>query len=133
MMRTTINDEFDCLRNRNLPRRTCLAQSKTTHFYDVYPLACFENRKCPHRFQTALHQADHHLSAHNSQHPYYCVPCSARDENGLAGRFARMCAFKDEKALRHHGTLVQHDDVEMFLTQEGLHKPTAKSSAINYC
>ncbi|XP_028411891.1 uncharacterized protein LOC114534622 [Dendronephthya gigantea] len=104
------------------------------HFYVVYPLACFENRKCPHRFQTVLHQADHHWSKHNSQHPYYCVPCSARDENGHAGGLARMCAFKDEKALRHHGALMQHAEVEMFLTQESSqHKPTAKSSAINYC
>ena len=103
------------------------------HFYAVYPLACFENRKCPHRFQTVLYQAEHHSSVHNSENPYYCVPCSARDEDSIAGRLARTCAFKDEKALRHHGNLMCHSEAEMFLIQETSFKPTAKSSAINYC
>ena len=103
------------------------------HFYSVYPLACFENRKCPHRFQSVLYQAEHHWNVHNSGHPYYCVPCSARDVNGLAGRLAKTCAFKDEKALRHHGKLMKHSGEEMFLTHQTSYKPTAKSSAINYC
>jgi hypothetical protein len=103
------------------------------HFYTVYPLACFENRKCPHRFQSVLYQAEHHWTVHNSEHPYYCVPCSARDENGLAGRLAKTCAFKDEKALRNHGSLMNHSEEEMFLIHETSCKPTAKSSAINYC
>ena len=103
------------------------------HFYTVYPLACFENRKCPHRFQTVLYQAEHHWSVHNSEHPYYCVPCSSRDADSLAGRPAKTCAFKDEKALRHHGSLLNHGEEEMFLTLETSCKPTAKSSAINYC
>lgn len=103
------------------------------HFYTVYPLACFENRKCPHRFQTVLYQAEHHSSVHNSEHPYYCVPCSARDEDGIAGRLVKTCAFKDEKSLRHHGSLMYHSEVEMFLIHETSFKPTAKSSAINYC
>lgn len=103
------------------------------HFYDVYPLACFENRKCPHRFRNVFYQAKHHWSVHSSEHPYYCVPCSARDEDGLAGRLAKTCAFKDLKALKRHGGLMSHSEDEMFLKPDTSCKPTAKSSAINYC
>lgn len=103
------------------------------HFYTVYPLACFENRKCPHRFQSVLYQAEHHATVHNSEHPYYCVPCSARDEDGLARRLAKTCAFKDEKALRRHGSLMYHSEAEMYFIEETSFKPSAKSSAINYC
>ena len=103
------------------------------HFYTVYPLACFENRKCPHRFQSVLYQAEHHATVHNSEHPYYCIPCSARDEDGLARRLAKTCAFKDEKALKRHGSLMYHSEAEMYFVDETSFKPTAKSSAINYC
>ena len=103
------------------------------HFYTVYPLACFENRKCPYRFQTVFYQAEHHKNVHNSEHPFYCVPCSTRDEENETQRIVKKCAFKDEKTLRNHGTLMKHTMEEMFLNEGTSLKPTAKSFAINYC
>ncbi|XP_046859534.1 zinc finger protein 28-like [Xenia sp. Carnegie-2017] len=99
------------------------------HFYTVYPLACYENRKCPHRFKTVIHQAAHHESIHNSKYPYYCVVCFK--QNG--GRQAQTCVFKDKSSLENHGRLMRHSDEEMFLVFSTSCKPTAKSSAINYC
>ena len=104
------------------------------HFYDVYPLACFENRKCPYRFQTVFQQAEHHKNVHNSQHAYYCATCSTGEQQSMTGRVNKTCAFKDEKNLRHHGALMKHTLEEMFLIEgSSSSKPTAKSSAINYC
>ncbi|EDO46436.1 predicted protein [Nematostella vectensis] len=70
------------------------------HFYTVYPLACFENRKCPHRFQSVMHQAAHHREDHFATHPFYCVPCQHWQSE--SGSRQRMC-FRDEKSLRIHG------------------------------
>lgn len=122
-------------------------QSYLEHFYSVYPLACFENRKCPHRFQSLAYQVAHHKDAHHSSHPYYCVPCQKRQiETGYSKQ--KNC-FKDEKALRSHCISVGHKEEEMYFTakEKGLHSqraapgygsltrpsPTRTCSNINYC
>ena len=98
-----------------------------------YVIPKFLNFKCPYRFQTVFYQAGHHKNVHNSEHPFYCVPCSTRDEENETRRIVKTCAFKDEKTLRNHGTLMKHTMEEMFLNEGTSLKPTAKSFAINYC
>lgn len=115
------------------------------HFYSVYPLPCYENRKCPQRFQSVYYQALHHRDFHNSQAPFYCVPCQQRKvENDLEK--ARKTCFKDDKSLRIHGFSLGHNETEMFLldsnSDESLKvaqtavqrkSPTRTCSNLNYC
>lgn len=112
------------------------------HFYSVYPLACFENRKCPQRFQSALYQARHHREDHFSNQPFYCIPCQQMLVN--EGGYKTKICFKDEKSLRIHGMSIGHNEEEMFLSdfKESLkvdqpllqrRAPSRTCSAINYC
>lgn len=110
------------------------------HFYKIYPLGCFENRKCPQRFQSVAYQARHHRESHNALHPFYCVPCHRRKVE--EGARQRVC-FKDEKSLRIHGMSMGHNEEEMFLNDpidslkvdapDQRRSPTRTCSAINFC
>jgi hypothetical protein len=112
------------------------------HFYSIYPLACFENRKCPQRFQSVLYQARHHREDHFANQPFYCIPCHQLLKEG--GYRTKAC-FKDEKSLRIHGMSIGHNEDEMFLMsdfKESLkvdqpllqrRTPSRTCSAINYC
>lgn len=116
------------------------------HFYSVYPLPCYENRKCPHRFQSVYYQAVHHRDFHNSLNPFYCVPCQKRKiEEGLALSTAKT-SFKDDRSLRIHGCSLGHNETEMFLldfddaalniggeTAPLRRSPTRTTSNLNYC
>ena len=121
-------------------------QSYLEHFYSVYPLACFENRKCPHRFQSLSYQAAHHKDAHHSSHPYYCVPCQKRQIE--AGYGKQKISFRDEKGVRSHCMSLGHKEEEMYFTakeKDLQHQrplgngtllrpsPTRACSNINYC
>ena len=85
------------------------------HFYNVYPLPCYENRKCPHRFRSVRLQAAHHRQFHNSPRPFYCVPCQKRKAEERGATQARKTSFKDENGLRIHGFSTGHNEAEMFL------------------
>ena len=110
------------------------------HFYSVYPLGCFENRKCPQRFWSVTHQAKHHEESHNSTHPFYCVPCYLRklEEGGTW-----KVRFKDEKSLQIHREALGHVQEEMFLSAHSdalkldapdqRRAPSRTCSAINFC
>ena len=110
------------------------------HFYSVYPLPCYENRKCPHRFQSVYYQASHHMDFHNAQNPFYCVPCHNRKvENNLESGIKTY--FKDDKSLRIHGASLGHNETEMFLidfdeSEDGSavqrKSPTRTCSNMNY-
>lgn len=114
------------------------------HFYSVYPLPCYENRKCPHRFQSVYYQALHHRDFHFSQNPFYCVPCHKRKTEKNLGRATKTC-FKDDKSLRIHGVCLGHNETEMFLiadsddlltvakTDVQRRSPTRTCSNLNYC
>lgn len=113
------------------------------HFYSVYPLPCYENRKCPHRFQSVNFQAIHHRDFHNSQNPFYCVPCQKRKIENDLGPATKTC-FKDDKSLRIHGFSLGHNETEMFLLdfEDSLKvsdaavqrkSPTRTCSNLNYC
>ena len=113
------------------------------HFYSVYPLPCYENRKCPHRFQSVYYQASHHRDFHNSQNPFYCVPCQKRKIENNLGQAMKTC-FKDDKSLRIHGFSLGHNETEMFLvdlddlpkvTERAVQRksPTRTCSNLNYC
>ena len=84
------------------------------HFYSVYPLPCYENRKCPQRFQSVFYQASHHRDFHNSQNPFYCVPCQKKKTENELSQATKTC-FKDDKSLRIHGFSLGHNEIEMFL------------------
>ena len=82
------------------------------HFYKLFPLACFVERKCPERFRSLYFQAVHHRDRHNSGRPFFCVLCFADLENSESRK--RVC-FKDIKSLRIHAEGMGHDPNEMFL------------------
>ena len=82
------------------------------HFYQLFPLACFVERKCPERFRSLYFQAVHHRDRHNSSRPFYCVLCFADLENSESRK--RAC-FKDIKSLRIHAEGMGHNPNEMFL------------------
>lgn len=115
------------------------------HFYSVYPLPCYENRKCPHRFQSVYYQAAHHRDFHNSQNPFYCVPCQKRKIEDSLAHPTKTC-FKDDRSLRIHGCSLGHNETEMFLldfddavlnvtgeTTLPRRSPTRACSNLNYC
>lgn len=113
------------------------------HFYSVYPLPCYENRKCPQRFQSVYYQALHHRDFHNSQNPFYCVPCHKRKLENELGLGTKTC-FKDDRSLRIHGVSLGHNETEMFLldfddsltvAEAALQRksPTRTCSNLNYC
>ena len=113
------------------------------HFYSVYPLPCYENRKCPQRFQSLYYQALHHQDFHNSQNPFYCVPCHKRKVENELGLGTKTC-FKDDRSLRIHGVSLGHNETEMFLLdfEDSLtvaeaavqrKSPTRTCSNLNYC
>lgn len=116
------------------------------HFYNVYPLACYENRKCPHRFQSVFYQAAHHSEFHYSLAPFYCVPCQTRKTEEKIAKTIKT-SFKDERSLRIHGCSLGHNENEMFLfdfdeptalnakadTSLQRKSPTRTCSNLNYC
>lgn len=116
------------------------------HFYSVYPLPCYENRKCPHRFQSVYFQAAHHKDFHYSQNPFYCVPCQKRKTEETISQTTKTC-FKDDRSLRIHGCALGHNENEMFLldfddqttlnvkaeTTIQRRSPTRTCSNLNYC
>ena len=121
-------------------------QSYLEHFYSVYPLACFENRKCPHRFQSLAYQVAHHKDVHCSSYPYYCVPCQKRQIE--VGYSKEKVCFKDERALRSHRLSFGHKEEDMYFTTKeqdllyprpagygsfGRPSPSRACSNINYC
>ena len=82
------------------------------HFYKLFPLACFLERKCPERFRSLYFQAVHHRERHFSERPFYCVQCfDAADDK----KSRRRTCFKDIKSLRIHAESMGHDPKEMFL------------------
>ena len=83
-----------------------------SHFYSLFPLACFLERKCPERFRSLYFQAVHHREKHYADRPFYCVQCFHADEDSKGKR--RAC-FKDIKSLRIHAESMGHDPNEMFL------------------
>ena len=82
------------------------------HFYKLFPLACFVERKCPERFRSLYFQAVHHREKHFSDRPFYCVQCFEEDVDPNNRR--RTC-FKDIKSLRIHAESLGHDPSEMYL------------------
>lgn len=96
------------------------------HFYSVYPLPCYENRKCPQRFRSVHYQALHHREVHNSPNPFYCVPCHKRKLENKQGRGTKT-SFKDDKSLRIHGSSIGHNETEMFLIDLDDHGAMATS------
>ena len=83
-----------------------------SHFYSLFPLACFLERKCPERFRSLYFQAVHHREKHFSDRPFFCVQCFIADEDSTSKR--RAC-FKDIKSLRIHAESMGHDPNDMFL------------------
>lgn len=143
---------FSCTEQRDIHMKNCHKKCNCScdqyfknrdeyleHFYAIYPLACFENRKCPKRFQDVRFQAKHHKQDHFSIHPFYCIPCSEVVEDG---RKEKVC-FKDEKSLRIHCAAMGHDEQDAFLPMSGKvdkvrnalqrRVPSRTCSAINYC
>ena len=116
------------------------------HFYSVYPLPCYENRKCPQRFQSVYYQAAHHRDFHHSLAPFYCVPCQKRkNEEGSTQTQLTKTSFKDDRSLRIHGCSLGHNETEMFLldfdeatlneeaeTSLQIRSPTRTCSNLNY-
>lgn len=117
------------------------------HFYSVYPLPCYENRKCPHRFQSVYYQAAHHREFHNSLTPFYCIPCQKRKTEEKIAQTTKT-SFKDDRSLRIHGCSLGHNENEMFLfdfdadqtslnvrAETSLQKksPSRTCSNLNYC
>lgn len=142
---------FSCVEQRDIHMKNCHKKCNCScgqffknrddyleHFYSVYPLACLENRKCPHRFQDVYYQAKHHKEAHFSISPFYCIPCRTAEEEGRKEKVS----FKDEKSLRIHCAALGHEESEMFLPPKqhsisvsNLQRrvPSRTCSAINYC
>ena len=122
------------------------------HFYTVFPLPCFEQRKCPERFRSVPYQAIHHAKVHFAEKPYCCVFCfqdsmdasAAASSNktsnvGLSPRNSNKIQyrFKSVRALQQHAKEMGHDEDELFLrvknTEENSHVPlTGRASAINF-
>ncbi|XP_065063385.1 uncharacterized protein LOC135689944 [Rhopilema esculentum] len=82
------------------------------HFYGIFPLACFVERKCPERFRSLYFQAVHHRDKHLCDRPFFCVLCFGNDEDP---EIKRRASFKDMKSLRIHAESIGHDPNEMFL------------------
>lgn len=82
------------------------------HFYKLFPLACFLERKCPERFRSLYFQAVHHREKHFSDRPFYCVLCFDA-EGGSKSR--PKASFKDIISLRIHAESMEHDPNDMFL------------------
>ena len=82
------------------------------HFYEIFPLACFVERKCPERFRSLYFQAVHHRDKHLCDRPFFCVLCFGNDEDP---EIKRRASFKDMKSLRIHAESIGHDPNEMFL------------------
>lgn len=104
------------------------------HFYEVFPLFCFESRKCPERFRSLHYQAIHHAQAHYSQKPFHCVPCTYER---LSSNISRKVCFKDVESLTAHGKDMLHDEEEMFLKIKATGQNeklalTGRANAINF-
>ena len=105
------------------------------HFYSVFPLPCFEQRKCPERFRSVPYQAIHHAKVHFAEKPYCCVICFS---NSLDSPNKKInYRFKSVRALQLHAKEMGHDEDELFLrvkqSEENIHIPlTGRASAINY-
>ena len=120
------------------------------HFYSVFPLPCFEQRKCPERFRSVPYQAIHHAKVHFAEKPYCCVLCfsasldlaTSNNNNGTTAAATTTnkkinYRFKSVRALQLHAKEMGHDEDELFLrvkqTEESSHIPlTGRASAINY-
>ena len=106
------------------------------HFYKLFPLACFLERKCPERFRSLYFQAVHHREKHFSDRPFYCVQCFDGGDDAKSPR--RVC-FKDIKSLRIHAESMGHDPNEMFLISSQSETDTdtlpwsMKCSGIDFC
>eukprot|EP00112_Aurelia_sp_Birch-Aquarium-sp1_P003959 Seg1450.3 transcript_id=Seg1450.3/GoldUCD/mRNA.D3Y31 product="hypothetical protein" protein_id=Seg1450.3/GoldUCD/D3Y31 len=106
------------------------------HFYQLFPLACFVERKCPERFRSLYFQAVHHRDRHHSGRPFYCVLCFADLENSESRN--RAC-FKDIKSLRIHAEGMGHNPNEMFLISSATEMDSSllpwsmKCTGIDFC
>ena len=113
------------------------------HFYSVFPLPCFEQRKCPERFRSLPYQAIHHAKVHFAEKPYYCVVCfdsygnSNNANNNTTKNGKRKKVFKNIRSLQIHCQEMGHTEEELFLrvknTDENNEIPlTGRASAINF-
>lgn len=101
------------------------------HFYTVFPLPCFELRKCPERFRSLPYQAIHHAKVHQSEKPYYCCICYDVQQKGM------KVNFKNLRALKMHAKEMGHHEDDLFLkvikNEENEKIPlTGRASTINF-
>ncbi|XP_066915068.1 uncharacterized protein [Clytia hemisphaerica] len=123
-----VHKKCNCSCERYFPTR----EDYLDHFYSVFPLPCFEQRKCPERFRSVPYQAIHHAKVHFAEKPYCCVICFDSQVEPK-----KNYRFKSVRALQMHAKEMGHDEEDMFLrvknTDENSQIPlTGRASAINF-
>ena len=103
------------------------------HFYEVFPLACLEDRKCPDRFRRLYFQAVHHRDDHYAERPYYCIPCCQEWINESGAIIPKKFRFKDLNSLRIHAESMGHDLGEMYLISNASVKDQDKTTFSKRC
>jgi hypothetical protein len=133
-----VHKKCNCSCERYFPSR----EDYLDHFYSVFPLPCFEQRKCPERFRSIPYQAIHHAKVHFAERPYCCVVCFDSQlethPSPMNGNNKKVSyRFKSIRALQIHAKDMGHEDEDLFLrvqnNEENSQVPlTGRASAINY-